>query len=239
MKPVLLVRNDAFETFGVAPGALAAAGCDIRTVNMTVPGVEPPPLTEVSAVITFGGTVNVDQVDRHPYLAAVRELTRDAVERGVPYLGICLGSQLLARVLGRPVFKAPVKEVGFVPLRPLPAAKQDRLLSFYEDGDPVFQWHEDTYELPVGAELLATDDAVPVQAFRVGERAWGIQFHQEVDAVELDWWIGLADAEGDLEAAWGITAAELRAQVELHARAHEERGRELFRRFGDVAREHA
>lgn len=239
MKPILLVRNDAYETFGVAPGALAGAGCDILTVNMTVPGAQPPPLEDVAAVVTFGGTVNVDETDRYPYLAVVRELTREAVERRVPYLGICLGSQLLARALGQPVSKAPVKEVGFTPLRPLPAAKEDRLLSFYEDGDLVFQWHEDTYDLPPGAELLATGDAVPVQAYRVGELAWGIQFHQEVDAHELRWWIDIADAESDLASAWGITAEELRAQVALHAAAHEERGRELFRRFAEIALEHA
>lgn len=237
MRPVLLVRNDAYETFGVAPGALAAAGCDILTVNMTAPGAEPPPLDAVSGVIAFGGTVNVDQTDRHPYLATVRELVREAVEREIPYLGICLGSQLLARALGQPVYRAPVKEVGFVPIRPLPAAKEDRLLSSYGDGDLVFQWHQDTYDLPAGAELLATGDAVRVQAYRVGEVAWGIQFHQEVDAHELRWWIEIADAEEDLAATWGVTAAELRAQVELHAAAHEERGRELFRRFAEVVRE--
>ncbi len=237
MKPVLLVRDDEYETFGVAPGALAAAGCDLLTVNMTAPGAEPPPLEAVAGVITFGGTVNVDQTDRHPYLAAVRELTREAVERELPYLGICLGSQLLARALGQRVYRAPVREVGFTPLRPLPAAKEDRLLSLYEDGDLVFQWHQDTYDLPEGAELLATGDAVRVQAFRVGELAWGIQFHQEVDAHELAWWIGIADAEEDLAESWGVTAAELLAQVERHAAAHEERGRELFRRFAEVVRE--
>lgn len=239
MRPVLLVRNDPYETFGVVPGALAAAGCDLLTVNMTAPGAELPPLEAVSGVITFGGTVNVDETDRHPYLATVRELTREAVERQVPYLGICLGSQLLARALGCPVYRAPVKEVGFVPLRPLPAAKEDRLLSFYGDGDLVFQWHQDTYDLPSGAELLATGDDVRVQAFRVGELAWGIQFHQEVDAHELRWWIEIADAEGDLAEAWGVRAADLRAQVALHAAAHEERGRELFRRFAEVVRERA
>lgn len=239
MKPVLLVRNDPYETFGVAPGALAAAGCDLLTVNMTAPGAELPPLVDVGGVITFGGTVNVDETERHPYLATVRELTREAVEREVPYLGICLGSQLLARALGQPVHRAPVKEVGFVPLRPLPAAKEDRLCSFYEDGDLVFQWHQDTYDLPPGAELLATGDLVPVQAYRVGDLAWGIQFHQEVDAHELRWWIEIAEAEEDLAESWGVTAAELLAQVELHAAAHEERGRELFRRFAEVVRERA
>lgn len=238
MKPVLLVRNDGYETFGVAPGALAWAGCDVRTVNMTRDGATLPPLEEVAAVITFGGTANVDQTDRYPYLAAVRAYTLEAVERGVPYLGICLGSQLLARALGRRVARSAVKEVGFEPLRPTTDATRDRLLSQYADGDMVFQWHEDTYELPGGAALLATGDRIAVQAYRVGELAWGIQFHQELDATELGWWINIADGDLDLKATWGKDAAELRAESEHHMAAHERRGRELFRRFAEVAMEH-
>ncbi|HEX5951439.1 MAG TPA: type 1 glutamine amidotransferase [Actinomycetota bacterium] len=238
MKPVLLVRNDGYETFGVAPGALASAGCDVRTVNMTRREATLPPLEEVAAVVTFGGTANVDQTDRFPYLAAVRDYTGEAVERGVPYLGICLGSQLLARALGRPVVESPVKEVGFEPLRPTADATGDRLLSQYADGDMVFEWHEDTYELPDGARLLATGDRVAVQAYRVGDLAWGIQFHQELDATELAWWIDIADDELDLESTWGKDADRLRAESERHMAAHEERGRELFRRFADVAMEH-
>jgi GMP synthase (glutamine-hydrolysing) len=238
MKPVLLVRNDEYETFGVAPGALSWAGCDVRTANMTRDGSALPPLEDVAAVVTFGGTANVDQTDRFPYLAEVRRYTLEAVERGVPYLGICLGSQLLARALGRPVVKSSVKEVGFEPLRPTSEAKDDRLLSGYTDGDMVFQWHEDTYELPPDATMLATGDRIAVQAYRVGELAWGIQFHQELDATELGWWIRIADAELDLKAVWGKSADELRAESERHMAAHEERGRELFRRFAMLAKEH-
>jgi len=236
MDPVLLVRNDAYETFGVAPGALAWAGCDVRTVNLTASGAAPPPLSEVSAVIAFGGTANVDQTDRFPHLATARDLTREALERGVPYLGICLGSQLLARAMDRPVVKAPVKEVGFEPIHPTADAAGDALLSLYADGDMVFQWHEDTYELPEGATLLATGDRIPVQAYRVGETAWGIQFHQELDATELGWWIQIAEEEVDLGETWGKSAEELRSEAERHMAAHEERGRELFRRFAEVAK---
>jgi GMP synthase (glutamine-hydrolysing) len=234
MRPVLLVRNDRYESFGVAPGALAWAGCDLLTVNMTVPGAALPPLDVIGGIVTFGGTANVDETDRFPYLAAVRDLTCRAVDADVPYLGVCLGSQLLARALGRPVVKAPVKEVGFEPLRPTEQADDDPLLSLFRDGDMVFQWHEDTYELPDGARLLAIGDRIPVQAYRVGDRAWGIQFHQELDAAELEWWIEIADRELDLEAVWGKSADELRRESARHIEAHERRGRELFRRFGGV-----
>jgi GMP synthase (glutamine-hydrolysing) len=238
VKPVLLVRNDPDETFGVAPGALAAAGCDIRSVNMTRRRAVPPPLQEVAAVVVFGGTPNVDQTDRYPYLGTVRSLVREALERGVPYLGVCLGSQILARVLGREVVRAPAREIGFEPIRPTPAAAADRLLAPYTEGDLVVQWHEDTHQLPEGATLLATGDAVEVQAYRVGDLAWGIQFHQELDAVGMRAWIDAAEGEGDLEPAWGKSAATLRSELERHMAAHEERGRDLFRRFGEVAREH-
>lgn len=238
MRPVLLVRNDEHESFGVAPGALAWAGCDVRTVNMTRVGATLPPLEDVAAVVTFGGTVNADQTGPFPYLATVRGYTREAVERGVPHLGICLGSQVLARALGSPVVRSPVKEVGFEPIRPTADAKDDRLLSIYADGDPVFQWHEDTHELPEGATLLATGDRIAVQAYRVGGTTWGIQFHQELDAIELGWWIDLADEAMDLRATWGKSAEELRAEAARFMSAHEDRGRELFRRFAEVAKEH-
>lgn len=234
MRPVLLVRNDVHESFGVAPGALAWAGCDVLTVNMTEPDALLPPLETVSGVITFGGTANADETARFPYLADVRDYTLGAVEAGVPYLGICLGSQILARALGRPVVKAPVKEIGFEPLRPTADAAADPLLSLFRDGDMVFQWHEDTYELPAGATLLATGDRIRVQAYRVGDAAWGIQFHQELDALELGWWVGIADRELDLGSEWGRSAEELLSGSERHMAAHEERGRELFRRFADV-----
>ena len=236
MKPILLIRNDPWESFGLAPSALAWAGADFRTVNMPAGGTLPP-LEDVSAVVMFGGTANVDMVDRHPFLGQVRAYTRRALDDGVPFLGLCLGSQILARTLGKEVVKSPVKEIGFEALRPTPDAKEDPLLSLYTDGDMVVQWHEDTYELPEGAELLASSDRIAVQAFRAGERAWGIQFHQEVDGSEFGWWLELASSEMDIEAVWGKSPETLRAEAGELMRDHEERGRDLFRRFVEVVRE--
>lgn len=232
----MLIRNDRYESFGVATSALAWAGLDVRTVNAAA-GVELPSPEEVAGVVAFGGTANVDQVHEHPHLAAVRDHTRRVLDSGVPYLGICLGSQILARALGMEVTKAPVKEVGFEPIRPTGSAAADPLLSFLEDGEMVLQWHEDTYELPDGAVLLVTGDRVPVQAYRVSETVWGIQFHLEVDALELGWWLEIADRDGRLKAEWGKSAEEIRGEAARHMANQERRGREIFRRFAEVVRD--
>ncbi|HYV01737.1 MAG TPA: type 1 glutamine amidotransferase, partial [Actinomycetota bacterium] len=193
-----------------------------------------PELAEVAGVVMLGGTVNADQVDRHPFLLEDRTLTREAVEAGVPYLGVCLGAQILARALDRPVMKAARREVGFQPVHPTEAAADDPLLSAFSDGDRVFQWHEDTFELPEGATLLATGDDVPHQAFRVGDLAWGIQFHFEVDGTELEAWLDEADSLMDLEATWGKSSEDIRLEAKEHMAAHEQRGHEVFRCFADV-----
>lgn len=236
MKPVLLVRNDRVETFGLAISALEAAGVDLRIVDATRPGESLPDLGEVSAVVMFGGTANADEVHEHPFLLHDRELTREAVDRGVPYLGICLGAQILARALDRPVVKAPKREVGFEPVHPTAAASEDPLLSVFGDGDRVFHWHEDTVELPPGATLLATGEDVPLQAYRVGDLAWGIQWHVEIDGAELEMWLDEADALMDLKATWGKSSDEVRVEAKEHLAAHEEKGREVFHRFANVVR---
>ena len=236
MKPVLLVRNDRYESFGVAPGALAWAGVDVLTANATDPAVELPALADVSGIVTFGGTVNVDQVHEYPHLTRVREYTREALERGVPYLGICLGSQILARALGVEVVRGPVREVGFEPVRTTADAKEDALLSFLDPEELVLQWHEDTHDLPDGGTLLVTGDRVPVQGYRIGDSAWGIQFHLEVDAVELGWWLEVAEEKVDLKAGWGKSAEEIREEARRNIVRQEERGRAIFHRFADVVR---
>lgn len=237
MRPILLIGHDRSETFGVAPGVLGDAGADVLEHRAGTPRSALPALDDVSGAVVFGGEMNVDQTDEHPYLVSERTLVREAVDRGVPLLGICLGAQMLARALGREVFPAPVKEIGFTPLRPTPEAADDPLLSAFADGDMVFHWHEDTFELPPEALLLATGDEVKVQAFRVGERAWGLQFHFEVDAAELELW--LEDAGEGLEERWGKAAETIRREAERYLVRQHELAAHVFRRFADVVRRSA
>jgi GMP synthase (glutamine-hydrolysing) len=107
-------------------------------------------------------------------------------------------------------------------------------LSAFHDGDVVFHWHEDTFDLPEGATLLATGDLVQTQAFRYGDAAWGTQFHLEVDRAEIDLWLKTAGDDG--VRAWGKTREEMEAETDRFIDGHEERARELFRRFWGIVR---
>lgn len=232
MEPILFVRADHDETFGVAPAAFAEI--DRATTVWDAIGGEPvPDLGDVSAVIVFGSAFNTEHADEQPFLYGVREVIQQTLERRLPYLGICFGAQALAWSLGSSVHRAPVREIGFVPIRRTAAAAADPFLDLLVDGEPAFQWHMDTFELPDGAVLLATNDTVANQAFRLGDRTWATQFHFEVDRSEIEAWIaGFGDEALDTE--WGRSAEDLRAEAVALGDAHEERGRRLFQRFAEL-----
>jgi GMP synthase-like glutamine amidotransferase len=99
----------------------------------------------------------------------------------------------------------------------------------------VFQWHMDTFELPRDAVLLAKGDRVRNQAFRLGDRTWGTQFHFEIDEPEIVLWLTAFSENKDLASTWGKTPEQVRDEARLHLAAHERRGRELFRRFAALA----
>ncbi len=233
MRPVVLIGHADWETFGIAPATLEDAGIP-WIEHLAHTAAELPSPNDVSAIVTFGGDMNVDMIERYPFLERERELIGAAVETGIPYLGICLGGQLLARALDHPVHPGGIREIGFKPIRPTTEARDDPLLSGFRDGDTVFHWHQDTFELPEGATLLATGDEVHTQAFRYGDLAWGTQFHFEVDRAELDLWLKTAGEDG--VSAWGSSVDRIRAEAEDHLAAHEARARGLFARFWEIVR---
>lgn len=235
MRPILFVRNDAFETFGIGRSAVEDAGAPVRVFE-AIDDEPRPSLDDVSGVVVFGSSSNVEHADERPFIKELRELTLDALDRGLPYLGVCFGAQVLAWSLDARVTKAPVREVGFEPIRVAPAAGSDALVSHYENGDMVFQWHMDTFELPGDATPLAFGDGVANQAFRVGDHTWGIQYHFEIDRPEIELWLDEFAKLGDLETEWGKRPEEVLEETDRHLADHERKGRETFRRFVDVAR---
>jgi len=236
VKPLLFIRCDALETFGTGPEAVASAGSGFEIWEALDPAAPRPDLADHAGVVLFGSTYNVEHEDEQPFIKDVADLTREAVELEIPFLGLCFGAQILAWALDADVSKAVTREVGFEPIRVEPAAADDPVLGHYADGDLVFHWHMDTFALPEGGTLLATGDRVRHQAFRVGDSAWATQFHAEIDADEADRWVVAASAEEDLEREWGKSPDRIRHEVSAHMADHERRGRETFRRFVDVTR---
>lgn len=236
MQPVLFARADEFETFGIAPAAVTAAGAEIRVWD-AIGGETPPDLRDVSGVVLFGSSFNVEHADEQPFIHALRGLTLEALDRGTPYLGVCFGAQILAWALGAEIVRAPVSEVGYVPIHPTAACADDPVLGHLTDGDLAFQWHMDTFVLPDQATLLATGDDVANQALRLGDTTWATQFHFEVDRPELELWVG--EVADTVEAEWGKGPAAILAEADRHQRGHERRGGEIVRRFVRVAEERA
>ena len=235
MTRILFVRCDASETVGVAPASVRSGG-GTHEVWEALEGDDPrPTLDGVGGVVVFGSTFTVEHADEQPFIKETADLAREAVERRIPFLGVCFGGQLLAWALEAHVGESPVREIGFEPIWPTAAAADDLLFSHFADGDLAFQWHGDAFELPAGATLLATGDRVPNQAFRVGDRAWGTQFHLEVNGSELDFWLNEFAREGDLKADWGKSEDEVRREADRSIVEHEARGREVFERFTRIA----
>ena len=140
------------------------------------------------AIMVFGGYMHPDQDAEHPWLQGEADFIRAALDERVPMLGVCLGSQLLARAAGASVFRSTEPEVGWLPVELTEAAAADPVAASLPERFDAFQWHHYTHELPAGAVELARS-RVCLQAFRLGD-AWGVQFHPEVRAAQVEAWLG-------------------------------------------------
>jgi GMP synthase-like glutamine amidotransferase len=147
-----------------------------------------PALDAVDGILSLGGEQSVRDVKGDPGLLAEVALLRDAVARGIPVLGVCLGAQLLAHALGGQVRRRPRRLVGWVALEALDGARDDALLGALPDGAAGLHFNEDGVEPPPDAIELLRSPGAGAEAFRVGACAWGVQFHAEVDDAELDGW---------------------------------------------------
>lgn len=148
----------------------------------------PRSLKGFTGLIVMGGPMNVYEEEVYPFLRDETDLLRAALAEDLPVLGVCLGSQLIAKAAGARVRRAPWKEIGWCPLALTPEGRRDPLLRGLGPEFPVFQWHGDTFDLPPGGLLLARSP-VGHQAFRLGNRIYALQFHLEVTASLIETWL--------------------------------------------------
>jgi GMP synthase (glutamine-hydrolysing) len=189
-----------------------------------------PPLDGYDAVMVFGGAMNVDEEDRLDWLRPEKALLREVLERRLPVLGVCLGSQLLAEAAGATPRRAREPEIGWHKIELTPEAADDPLLGGLPQSLEGFSWHSYEAPPPAGAVVLARSP-VCLQAFRLdGKPAWGLQFHAEVtEAIVRDW---LDDYRSDPDAVRvGIDPDAMRAETRRRISASNETGRAIARRF--------
>ena len=183
---VLAFRHVPFEGLGLIENGLRAHGIGFDYADLYLPGSALPDLGDYQGLIFMGGPMSVN--DNLPYLILEQEIIRQAFQLRMPVLGVCLGSQLIAKALGGQVRRNPVKEIGWFDIELTEAGRRDPVLSPAGDRETVFHWHSETFELPPGAVLLASSERCLNQAFRLESYVYGLQFHLEVtQEMIVDW----------------------------------------------------
>ena len=186
---VVILEHVPNEKAGTILDFLKKEKIPFREVRLYEEGFELPPIGSVRALVVMGGPMNVYEEEKHPFLKEENCFIQEAVRNGVPYLGICLGSQLLAKALGARVYKAKQSEIGWDKVQLTAQTKSDALFGALNSAElKVLQWHEDTFDLPAGSIHLASSKAVPHQAYRYKDRFYGFQFHIEVNRPMLEDW---------------------------------------------------
>jgi len=182
---------------------------------------------DADALIVLGGSMSAN--DDLPTIHREIECIRAAANLGKAVLGVCLGAQLIAKALGARVYANPIQEIGWAPVTFTKAAQQDALFH-HLDSEMIFHWHRETFDLPAGAEWLAWSPACRHQAFRVGDRVDGLQFHLEVTPAMISQWC--------IEDAAGGSAREVKAPIDAHAHSARlvDLARKVFGRWCTLAR---
>jgi GMP synthase (glutamine-hydrolysing) len=229
---LVIVRHVPWE----GPHRIAAALADVpqRRVDVLRGQSLPDPSTLAGAVL-MGGPMSVNDTARYPDLAREKAWIAEALSDQLPLLGVCLGSQLIADVLGAEIVPARAPEIGWAPVTIV--APDDPLVGPLAPRSTVLHWHGEQFDTPPGATLLATSDLTACQAFRSGA-AWGLLFHLEADERLTDRWLAEDAMADDARRALGPSYAEqLRAGARAAAPALVERSSAALRSFADLVRE--
>jgi GMP synthase (glutamine-hydrolysing) len=184
---VLVLDHSSPGGLGAYKAALSLAGVRWETVRAHA-GESLPDWRGYEAIIALGGPMGADDDLILPWIGREKSLIANAECVGVPFWGVCLGAQLLAASLGAATYRGAAPEVGMRRLRLTAAGRRDPVLSGLPTRTEAMEWHQDTFELPAGAVLLASSASFPHQAFRYGRHAYGVQFHLELSPEAAGKW---------------------------------------------------
>ena len=224
---VLSVTHGPSVPGGVFDEVVEAAGHELERWVVPLGGTPQPP-ESYGAVMVFGGSMHPDQDEQFGWLEREEGFLQEALAEDVPVIGVCLGAQMLARAAGAWVGPLPAPEIGWVEVELTPAGRVDPVLGVLPQRTDTFQWHSYTFGIPAAGTELARSAAC-TQAFRLGERAWGLQFHAEVTLEMVRTWT--AEETDELP----VPAEELLAATEERITEWNEHGRRLCAAFLETA----
>jgi GMP synthase (glutamine-hydrolysing) len=232
MRRLIVFKHVAHEVLGTLNPILREQGFRMRYVNFVREPEAEPNLERYHGLVVFGGWMGVYEADRYPHIKVECKLIEEALRRGIPVLGICLGAQILAHVLGAHVRKHEEKEVGWHGVKLSAAGRADALLGHFREEERLFQMHGDTFDIPSGAEALASSAICSSQAYRYGERAYALQFHLEVDKAMIDRFLLVPENRREVEEFGGREAiARMERETSLHLPRSIELSRAAFLAF--------
>jgi GMP synthase (glutamine-hydrolysing) len=185
---VLFIKHIAIEGPETIGRFFDRNGLRCRTIDLSLGDPLPKDLSDCEAVVCLGGPMNIYEEARFPFLREENRFIQEVIKRHTPFLGLCLGSQLLAKASGAQVTKSPVKEIGWSTVHLTAEGKKDPLFRGLGEQMDIFQWHEDMFQVPKEGKLLATSLGCPHQALKVGPIAYGLQFHVEITDQSIREW---------------------------------------------------
>jgi len=182
---IYAIQHLAFEDLGALEDVFYQLGFRVRYFEAGIDDLTKA-MQHKGLTIILGGPIGVYETEDYPFLRQETDLLKVRLEENLPTLGICLGAQLIAHALGAKVYAGHQKEIGWSKLS-LSNAENNPLAPLFDT--PVLHWHGDTFDLPKQAELLASSEIYPNQAFSVGKNILALQFHIEVAADSLEKWL--------------------------------------------------
>ncbi|NET07194.1 MAG: glutamine amidotransferase [Symploca sp. SIO2B6] len=219
-KQATVIRHLAFEDLGTLAPVLNQAGYSIKYLEAGQDNLQSIEFDQPDLLIILGGPIGAYEEKDYPFLLDELRILSSRFQADLPVLGICLGSQLMARALGASVYPSGSKEIGWSPITLTTAGQKSPLRFLSGEYTSMFHWHGDTFDLPAQSTLLASTPVCKHQAFMVGENSLGLQFHPEVTPLGLErWFIGHAVEIGATET---VKVSQLRADTVEYGKKLEE-----------------
>lgn len=235
MPRLLVFQHVAAEPLGTLDPLIRRRGHRIRFKNFERHPDAQLNVDRYRGLVVLGGPMNVEDHPNRPHLANEMRAIERMLEQGKPVLGICLGAQLLAHVLGAPVQRNERPEIGWYPLQKTAAGMADPVLAPLQAETPVFQWHGCRFDIPKDAVHLARSPDCEQQAFRYGDNAYGFQFHLEMDERLVERWLATPAYREELaDSGLPHDADAIRTQTRQHIAAMQQQADAVFNNFLDL-----